>query len=388
VSIKLAVALEDNKLKKHIRDRLDRSKSYTCPFCNEPVIAKKGQERQHHFAHAPGTNCIASEETILHFNAKHYLAYCIKQNIDIVFNVSEELIEPKLNSVLTSLGINQYPLSLNSLVNFYKKAGVYVEKTVGPYVVDVYMQHESYTYGFVFEIVVTHEIEPEKLQWLHENNVPYLEISPVSDDNTFIFKVIRINLPRYFARIENNFINSSVATYYEEIHDMIKSYIQTEQSKKFDKELKLQAWDWAVDKILYGNLRKWVPDEAQKQMKSLTIRPFNDPQTGTAKMFGAKYKRVREHRMVFATDNHEKETLVLNDKVLLSELLNRLAIAYPTEMILGKGQNGREGVIGFHFQNLIDPITYEEEWKRNMEQFLQSVRDRLEQQNDADEDDE
>ncbi|TVY07342.1 hypothetical protein [Paenibacillus cremeus] len=206
------------------------------------------------------------------------------------------------------------------------------------------------------------------------------------DDNTFIFKIIRINLPRYFENIENKFLNLSVTTYYEEIHDMIKNYIQIEQSKKIEKEMKLQAWDWAADKILYGNLRKWVPDEALKQMQSLTIKPFNDPQTGTAKMFGAKYKRVKEHRMVFATDDHERETLVLNDKVLLSELLNRLGVAYPAEMIIGNGQNGREGVIGFRFLNLIDPIAYEEEWKRSMKHFFQSVRDRLEQQSDSDED--
>ncbi|TVY06887.1 competence protein CoiA family protein, partial [Paenibacillus cremeus] len=204
MSIKLAVALEDNKFKKHIRDRIDRSKSYICPFCNEPVISKKGQERQHHFAHAPGTNCTASEETILHFNAKHYLAYCIKQNVDIVFEVSTELLEPKLNSVLTSLNIKQYPLSLNSLANFYKKAGVYVEKSVGPYIVDVYMKHESYTYGFVFEIVVTHEMEPEKLQWLHENHVPYLEISPVSlDDCVFrkLWSVIPESISHSFRKV-------------------------------------------------------------------------------------------------------------------------------------------------------------------------------------------
>lgn len=80
-------------------------------------------------------------------------------------------------------------------------------------------------------------------------------------------------------------------------------------------------------------------------------------------------------------------TLVLNDKVILSDLLNRLAVYYPTQAILGRGQNGREGVMGVRFQNLIDPLTYEEEWKKNMKQFFMSVRDRLEQQEEEDDED-
>lgn len=125
MSIKLAVALEENVIVRHIRERLDSSKSYSCPICSESVIAKKGQERQHHFAHTASTKCSANEETILHFNSKHFLAYCIRNNIEVTFKAPVELLDSKLHAVFQSLEVRKYPLSLISLLDFYKKTSVH-----------------------------------------------------------------------------------------------------------------------------------------------------------------------------------------------------------------------------------------------------------------------
>ncbi|MFC5531212.1 competence protein CoiA family protein [Cohnella yongneupensis] len=391
MSIKLAVALEDNKYVRHIKDRLSKSSIYTCPFCREEVIARKGSERQHHFSHAPGTNCTASEETILHYNAKHYLLYCIKNAIDITFNVPTEMIkDSRITPIFDSLGLRKYPLSLAALIDFYGKSnGSCVEKAIGPYIVDVHMPVKMHSsFGVIFEIVVTHEMEQEKLNWLHQYGVPYLELSPVErSDNSFDFDMLRINIPHYFNRMENNFVTNSIVNFYDEIYSQLKDYIEVDHKKKQEKDLKIKAWDWVTEKILYGNLRYWVPEEAQKQMKSLTIRPFKDLAiTNTKTMHGAAYKRVKEHRMVFAVDDSDHENLVLNDKNVLEELLHKLAVAYPTEMLMGKGINGREGVVGFKFLNLIDPITYEKEWQDHMKEFFLTVRNRLEKQENNEDD--
>ncbi|ASA24950.1 competence protein CoiA family protein [Paenibacillus donghaensis] len=356
MSIKLAVALEDNKVFRHISERIDHSKSYTCPICSAVVQSKKGQERQHHFAHAPGSNCSANEETILHFNAKHYLAYCIKNKIDIVFNTPLEVIPPKLKNIFSSLGMKEYPLSLISLASFYKSRGTRVEKGIGPYIADVIMllhekniMKDASETGFVFEIFVTHEMEQEKQKWFIDHNVNFLELVPKSvDDNTFVFLVQRLCIPDYFSDLQTKFIQSSTDTFHREISEIVSKNIQIEEVQKVEKALKLKAWDWVVDHILYkDDLRAWVPDEIQDEMKSITVKPLWDHEIRKVKMFGANYKKVREHRMVFALDDSNREFLILNEKILLAELLKVLSVAYPAEMIIGKSLQGKEGVIGF-----------------------------------------
>jgi uncharacterized protein YbaR (Trm112 family) len=36
-----------------------------CPACKKPLVAKKGKEREHHFAHSSGENCEDAYETML-----------------------------------------------------------------------------------------------------------------------------------------------------------------------------------------------------------------------------------------------------------------------------------------------------------------------------------
>jgi competence protein CoiA len=45
----------------------------TCPHCGEPVIARQGDIREWHFAHASGTECDQAAESALHFAAKQLL---------------------------------------------------------------------------------------------------------------------------------------------------------------------------------------------------------------------------------------------------------------------------------------------------------------------------
>lgn len=45
-----------------------------CPECSAPLIARRGEVREHHFAHATGTSCARGAETSLHYMAKQLLA--------------------------------------------------------------------------------------------------------------------------------------------------------------------------------------------------------------------------------------------------------------------------------------------------------------------------
>ena len=45
-----------------------------CPSCGEPLVAKKGTKRMHHFSHYSGHNCEYGYETSLHLAAKDILS--------------------------------------------------------------------------------------------------------------------------------------------------------------------------------------------------------------------------------------------------------------------------------------------------------------------------
>jgi hypothetical protein len=51
---------------------------FACLGCGEPVVAKLGEQRAHHFAHRPGSTCpLTRPETVLHLDAKErLLALC------------------------------------------------------------------------------------------------------------------------------------------------------------------------------------------------------------------------------------------------------------------------------------------------------------------------
>ncbi|MCP4360881.1 MAG: hypothetical protein GY796_22970 [Chloroflexi bacterium] len=51
-----------------------------CPVCKQEITLKLGQEREHHYAHRPGTLCPTTRpETALHLNCKLYLAQQLRQ---------------------------------------------------------------------------------------------------------------------------------------------------------------------------------------------------------------------------------------------------------------------------------------------------------------------
>ncbi|MXW11495.1 MAG: hypothetical protein F4X84_03555 [Synechococcus sp. SB0662_bin_45] len=45
-----------------------------CPACHGLLVAKRGRQREHHFAHGPGDSCQHAIETALHLAAKDVLA--------------------------------------------------------------------------------------------------------------------------------------------------------------------------------------------------------------------------------------------------------------------------------------------------------------------------
>jgi hypothetical protein len=55
-----------------------------CPACKKPLVAKKGKEREHHFAHSSGNNCEHAYETMLHYLAKEKFQEAFYKNEEFI----------------------------------------------------------------------------------------------------------------------------------------------------------------------------------------------------------------------------------------------------------------------------------------------------------------
>ena len=61
-----------------------------CPACGEPLVAKKGKDMMHHFAHYSGYSCEYGHETSLHLAAKDILSKADKMIVpDLYLKIPE-----------------------------------------------------------------------------------------------------------------------------------------------------------------------------------------------------------------------------------------------------------------------------------------------------------
>ena len=156
-----------------------------CMECKEPLLARKGLERVHHFAHIKETNCKCSPETILHRLAKDIIAKSkyIKIPPDNSFPV------PILN---TRILIEQEKISSkDGLVNV---DNVFVEREGirKGFIPDIVLQ--SGDKFLIVEICVTNPVNVEKLEKIRQNNEHTIEIKLTADDALKTYKVLEHKL--------------------------------------------------------------------------------------------------------------------------------------------------------------------------------------------------
>ncbi len=126
----------------------------TCPGCGEPLIAKKGDKKVHHFAHKPESNCSAGLETALHLKAK-----------DILKNANQ-LMVPEVR-------IKNGPVPLfDAQVIDYDK--VILEQKTGKIIPDLRIR--SGNKWLLIEIAVRHFTGKEKIKMLKRLGHAAIEI--------------------------------------------------------------------------------------------------------------------------------------------------------------------------------------------------------------------
>lgn len=137
----------------------------SCVRCNLPLVARKGNKRQHHFAHAVTTGCPGATETILHLLTKEILSklpyfsvppyeFCMERTTQRGKRIQHKEVVAKGGVV---------PIDY-----------VAVEQPLGNVIPDIQVVSKGKT--LIVEVAVTHKVGQEKQRKLRRQDLPAIEI--------------------------------------------------------------------------------------------------------------------------------------------------------------------------------------------------------------------
>lgn len=188
-----------------------------CPCCNSPLVARKGQIREHHFAHHNSENCVGALESSLHYLAKEILAK------------EKHMVLPPVPHLT---GFVELTDAID--VQFDE---VFLEKSEGSFKPDV----KCIVRGrpILIEIAVTHFIDDEKLNKIEQRGIPTIQIDLSWLSENYTYEDIR-------EVILNDDI-SKEWIYNPKIASLSKKYDMMQEQKKLEEEerkkrLEEQTW--------------------------------------------------------------------------------------------------------------------------------------------------
>ena len=198
----------------------------TCSKCGKPLVAKKGEVKDHHFAHSVDSDCTG--ETLKHYFAK------------------QEIAEKKY------LHLPHPTKDVYSMTDFKT---VELEKRIGDsqYIADVICTTANGK-QLVIEIVVTHDLDNDKRNYLRANEVTTLRI----DVNDWDYQTQRLD--EYMLQGDNNWVYNKKAELEEERRKKESEEDVAEQLRKLEKENKAQIKEWnkldKAFKVIWSNTIK------------------------------------------------------------------------------------------------------------------------------------
>ncbi len=136
-----------------------------CASCGQPLIAKKGALRRHHFAHFEITDCQGSGETILHRLSKELLA-----GLESLM-VPPYIFIKKRKSKFSTLVAHEARVAKGGLV---RVDSVRVEEVEEGFVPDIIIESDSKS--LIVEVAVTHKVSRTKLRRIRKRDLPAIEI--------------------------------------------------------------------------------------------------------------------------------------------------------------------------------------------------------------------
>lgn len=127
-----------------------------CPACKQPLVAKKGKIKTHHFAHASLVDCQYGYETSLHLLAK-------------------DILKETKNFMLPDVLFGRYYPVVISKKTLIEIKNVQLEQYIKNVKPDIIIEDINGN-KYCIEIFVTHAIDEEKLQKITEANLNTIEI--------------------------------------------------------------------------------------------------------------------------------------------------------------------------------------------------------------------
>ena len=120
-----------------------------CPSCGSALIARKGDKREHHFAHYGNTDCSGGVETALHLLAKQLICNTRTLYVPSPDNYNKGDIKTYLNSEMEC-------------------------RDYSTFIPDIVLKNETEVLGI--EILVTHAVDEDKTEKIRAAQLPTIEI--------------------------------------------------------------------------------------------------------------------------------------------------------------------------------------------------------------------
>lgn len=352
MSIKLDYAYAGSELK-HISEELTRNVVYKCPFCEEEVIFRKGEEREHHFSHKPGSNCAADNETILHFNAKNYLAdECFGPNgyyVQLTFPLDQYL--PELYEQLALVGLSKdFDANLHDiLVSLRALKGAKVEERVGPYIADVFCPTEVGN-GLAIEVCVTHEMEEEKRSFYVSNGISYLELIPRKGENKrYEFEVKASSIDLFFQSYREKVVQYQEEHLYSKYYSQLVAAAREPLMEKEELIYKQKAVQKVIDDINNIQIEDFIRDEIFKNSMTIRAQAFNSDVRHSEPLSNVQYVSSRSGSKYLM--GNDKNYFISNEQNLLYDILKKMVWAgiEVDALVGGWGDGKKNSIIGFDF---------------------------------------
>lgn len=180
---KISYALKDNKLVHISEVRSGLRCGCRCVVCHRKLIAKKGENRIHHFAHESEAACANAAETILHLLAKELIA-------DFTSILLPQYIFLKESKLKNGLMVKHESIVVKGGVA--NISSVLIEQPENRFIPDVTVFSSSKK--LFIEIAVTHHVNRAKLRKIRKADIPAIEIKLDHSDAMLSREALSIKL--------------------------------------------------------------------------------------------------------------------------------------------------------------------------------------------------
>lgn len=152
---KIIYALKDDKLVSINDVEAGLDCGCVCPSCHQPLVAKKGNIKVHHFAHYSKTSCEHAYESSLHLLAK-------------------KIFEDVGSIVLPRIMFGNYGAICVEEEKCINVKNVEIEKSINDIKPDIIVKDEEGN-KYSIEIFVTHKVDDEKLEKIKREKINTIE---------------------------------------------------------------------------------------------------------------------------------------------------------------------------------------------------------------------